>query len=30
MGTIWKNGTKLTPFDTNDPSIAPLCISVIK
>jgi len=30
FGTIWKNGIKLPPFDTNDPSILPLCISVIK
>jgi hypothetical protein len=29
-GTIWKNGTKLAPFDTNDPALLPLCISVIK
>ncbi len=29
-GTVWKNGTKLAPFDTNDPAVLPLCISVIK
>ena len=28
--TVWKNGTKLAPFDTNDPAVLPLCISVIK
>jgi len=30
VGTIWKNGIKLPPFDTDDPSVLPLCISVIK
>lgn len=27
--TVWKNGTKLTPFDSNNMAVSPLCISVI-
>lgn len=28
--TIWKNGSRLAPFDVNDPAVAPLCITVLK
>lgn len=30
MGTVWKNGARLAPFDGNDPAVFPLCISVSK